>query len=174
MESSPVRYQNPAHVHAQSDVMDLAASLAAKADKVAAGDAGVSVTGIISPDATGTYAQNGTYNSSPAYERVGGGWWLRYDMYMPGMYYWRICQGTTVSSATPLWNGSSTTSFPGTTPNAGTYTPMPGAAGAATVSAGGHSAVDYLASFDSNGNLTLVQFRPFLVTRSRHIGRHIV
>jgi hypothetical protein len=153
MESNSVRYQNPAHVHAQSDVTNLATSLAAKADKVAAGTAGVLVSGTISPDATGSYVQNGTYNGAPAYQRTGGNWWLRYDTYMPSMYYWRICQGTTVSTAIPYWSGPTVPTYPGLRPDAGNYTPLAGATGLAIISSS-QGATDYLASYDSNGNLT--------------------
>ena len=153
MESNSVRYQNPAHVHAQSDVMNLATGLTAKADKVTAGTAGVLVSGTISPDATGSYVQNGTYNGSPAYQRTGGNWWLRYDTYMPSMYYWRICQGAIVSTAIPYWSGPTMPTYPGVRPDAGNYTPLAGATGLAIVSSS-QGATDYLASYDSNGNLT--------------------
>jgi hypothetical protein len=135
-------------------VTNLVTNLAAKADKITGGIAGAQVSGMLSPDATGSYSQNGTYNGSPAFERVGGGWWLRYDMAMAGSYYWRICQGTSVTTATPRWNGPTVTTYPGVRPDPGSYTPVSGATGIATVTAS-QAAVDYLASYDSNGNLTL-------------------
>ena len=152
--NTAVEFQNHAHVHAQADVTNLVTNLAAKADKITGGIAGAQVSGMLSPDATGSYSQNGTYNGSPAFERVGGGWWLRYDMAMAGSYYWRICQGTSVTTATPRWNGPIVTTYPGVRPDPGSYTPVSGASGIATVAAS-QAAVDYLASYDSNGNLTL-------------------
>ena len=116
--------------------------------------AAVQVTGILSPDATGSYNQNGTYNGSPAFERVGGGWWLRYDYGVAGTYYWRICQGTSAMTATARWSGPLSTTYPGVVPDQGSYTPMSGATGTATVTVG-QSADDYLASYDANGNLVL-------------------
>ena len=151
--NSAVDYQSPTHVHAQADVSGLASALTAKADKVVAGTAGVLVSGTISPDATGSYVQNGTYNGSPAYQRTGGNWWLRYDTYLAGTYYWRICQGTIVSTATPFWSGPTVSTYPGVKPDAGSYSPLVGATGMAIVSSS-QSATDYLASYDSNGNLT--------------------
>ena len=34
------------------------------------------VTGTLNPDATGTYVENGTYLSRPAYEREDGAYWI--------------------------------------------------------------------------------------------------
>lgn len=165
MDSSPVQYQNPAHVHAQAEVTNLATSLTAKADKIPTGTGIVQVNGTLSPDATGVYLQVGTYNSSPLYQRVGGGYWLRYDISMPGMYTWRICAGATIATAGPLWTGPTVTTFPGVQPDAGPYTSLPGATGTATVSAG-PAASDYLASYDSNGNLTLLVLKSDLPTKA--------
>jgi hypothetical protein len=154
--NTAVKYQNPTHLHAQSDVANLVANLAAKADKPTTGpvSSSVQVTGTISPDATGSYNQNGTYNGSPAFERVGGGWWFRYDYGVAGTYYWRLCQGISAMTATARWSSLVSTTYPAVVPDQGSYTPMSGATGTATVTLG-QSADNYLASYDANGNLVL-------------------
>jgi len=47
------------------------------------------VTGTLSPDATGTYSENGTYNGQPAYERADGAYWI---WFLPGDF-WLITIG---------------------------------------------------------------------------------
>lgn len=145
-----VQYQSPAHAHAQSDVANLTADLAAKTNKVTGDPGHVHVTGTISPDATGWYRQNGTYASSPAYERIGGGWWIRYDSSIP--WYWRICEGATVAAAVARWTAAGSYQYPGVIPDEGSYSPINGATGTATVALG-HMTQDYVASYDEAGNL---------------------
>ncbi len=145
-----VQYQSPAHVHAQSDVDGLADDLTAKTDKVQTDPGNVHVTGTLSPDATGWYRRNGTYNYAQAYERVGGGWWIRCEGAFP--FWWRICEGTDVSTAVSRWSGPILFDPPGIAPNEGSYSPMSGATGTATVALG-IMAQDYLASYDTEGNL---------------------
>ena len=145
-----VQYQSPAHVHAQSDVTSLVDDLAAKTDKVQTDPGNVHVTGDISPDATGWYRQNGTYNGSPAYERIGGGWWIRYEGAVP--WWWRICEGSDVGTAVLRWSGPYSFDYPGIAPDEGEYSPINGATGTATVALG-TMAQDYLASYDTEGNL---------------------
>ena len=145
-----VQYQSPAHVHAQADVDGLADDLAAKTDKVATDPGNVHVTGEISPDATGWYRRNGTYNGTPAFERIGGGWWIRCEGPFP--FWWRICEGSDVDTAVSRWSGPIFFDDPTSLPDEGEYSPMSGATGTATVALG-TMAQDYLASYDTEGNL---------------------
>ena len=145
-----VQYQSPAHVHAKSDVANLTNDLAAKTDKVQTDPGNVHVTGTLSPDATGWYRRNGTYNGTPAYERIGGGWWIRYEGAVP--WWWRICEGSDVGTAVSRWSGPMSFVFPPIAPDEGSYSPMSGATGTATVALG-YMARDYLASYDTDGNL---------------------
>lgn len=147
-----VQYQSPAHVHVESDVANLTDDLAAKTDKVQTDPGNVHVTGTLSPDATGWYRQNGTYNYTPAYERIGGGWWIRYEGTMP--WWWRICEGNDVDTAVSRWSGPISFDYPMIAPDEGSYSPMNGATGTATVALG-CMARDYLASYDTEGNLVL-------------------
>ena len=145
-----VQYQSPAHVHAQSDVTSLVDDLAAKTDKVQTDPGNVHVTGTIEPDATGWYRQNGSYNGTPAFERIGGGWWIRYESAVP--WWWRICEGSDVDTAVSRWSGPYSFDYPVTAPDEGSYSPMNGATGTAIVALG-TMAWDYLASYDTDGNL---------------------
>jgi len=60
-------------------------------------------TGTLSPDATGTYIENGTYNGSPAYEREDSAYWIWDNVTSwiisptlgtTGNTYWGNCVGT--------------------------------------------------------------------------------
>jgi hypothetical protein len=145
-----VQYQSPTHIHPQSDVTDLVSDLAAKTDKVPTDLGHAYVSGDISPDATGWYRQNGSYNNSPAFERIGGGWWMRYESAVP--WRWRICEGSDVNTAVSRWSAPSSYVFPVVAPDTGSYSPLAGATGTATVALG-TMARDYLASYDTDGNL---------------------
>lgn len=145
-----VHYQTPVHVHAQGDVESLVADLTSKTSKVPSDPGQVHVTGTISPDATGWYRQNGTFGGNPAYERLGGGWWIRYDGLLP--WYWRICEGAVLADATPRWTAGSSYQNPVAAPNEGSYSAMAGATGTATVALGA-MASDFFASYDENGHL---------------------
>ena len=125
-----VQYQSPAHVHAESDVANLTDDLTAKTDKVQTDPGNVHVTGTLSPDATGWYRRNGSYNGTPAYERIGGGWWIRYEGAVP--WWWRICEGSDVGTAVSRWSGPLLTDS-SSTPSEGEYSPMSGATGTAVI-----------------------------------------
>lgn len=150
--SHAVEYQNPTHIHAESDVANLVGRLAAKADKATSDSADLFVTGAISPNAVGSYNQNGTYNGSPAYERTGGGWWIRYDGINP--WSWKICEGTLLVSALPRWAGPSSSLSSSAVPDEGLYTTVSTATGTPTLTLG-RKAQDHLASYDAGGNLAL-------------------
>jgi len=147
-----VQYQSPAHVHDQSDVVGLANNLAAKTDKVSSDRGTVYVAGELDPDATGGYCRNGTYNGSPAYERIGGGWWIRYYGAIP--WRWAICEGEEVTTSALRWYGTSSYDYPSEVAEEGSYTPYGDATGTATVTLG-QLAPDYLASYNTEGNLVL-------------------
>ena len=63
------------------------------------------VGGTLTPDATGYYSVNGTFEGNPAYERVGGGYWLWFDSGVHFNYGWSISvsKGDDVN----VWNNGS-------------------------------------------------------------------
>lgn len=82
------------------------------------------VTGTLSPDATGAYSRNGLYNSRARFDRDAGGWSL----------WWNSSLSDWVVSNTPgalgsdYWRGGGTSFQPG-----GSYTAYGGASGTGTV-----------------------------------------
>jgi hypothetical protein len=81
------------------------------------------VTGTLSPDATGVYTENGTYNGEPAYERADGSYWI---WLYTGGESWMLTDSLGIESS--IWNK------PGGSTPVGDYTPY-GTTGTATVAA---------------------------------------
>ena len=75
-----------------------------------AAPADLEVTGTLSPDATGFYRRNGTYNGYPAYERLDGAYWI---WWLSGSFNW-IISTSKGGLAAGWWRAS---------PVTGTYTP---------------------------------------------------
>ncbi len=62
----------------------------------------VTVTGTLSPDATGVYTVVGMYNGYPYYRRGTDNYYVYYNMTGSGFDYYRI--GTALGSTYPVWN----------------------------------------------------------------------
>jgi len=70
-----------------------------------AAPADLQVTGTLSPDATGYYRRNGTYNGQPCYERLDGAYWIWWGGREPpagGLDEWVL--GTTKGSSGDSWH----------------------------------------------------------------------
>ena len=68
------------------------------------------VTGTLTPDATGVYTENGVYSGLPQYEIAGGAYW----MFSAGDGFWRI--NTNANLNVPLWYSDSVAETPASLP----------------------------------------------------------
>lgn len=98
------------------------------------------VTGTLSPDATGVYTENGTYNGEPAYERADGAYWI---WMLNSRGYLSDTKGDWIEDY--FWR-----STPLTYPD-GTYSPLADAEGTATVANYAPFAIN-----SSTGEITIV------------------
>lgn len=81
------------------------------------------VTGVVAPDCTGEYVEDGTYGGKPKYRRLDSAWWI---WWWAAMGFWMI--SSTPAAHDPEWYRISSIIT-------GTYEPGTGSIGIATVAA---------------------------------------
>jgi len=79
------------------------------------------VTGTLTPDATGDYFQDGTYEGQPCYRRTDSAFWIWYWSYR---HWWYI--STSPATTVPRWGRTHSNIL-------GSYNPVPPYTGIATV-----------------------------------------